>query len=67
MLLLLYEEQRQPSSFTILVSISSTRTHKSPKNITYRAAVADLNAYVGSRAPVVRLPITGNLAPGHIR
>jgi hypothetical protein len=27
MLLLLYEEQRQPSSFTVLVSISSTRTH----------------------------------------
>jgi hypothetical protein len=27
MLLLLYEEQRQPSSFTVLVSISSTHKH----------------------------------------
>lgn len=41
-------------------------THTSFENITYRAAVADLNAYVGGRAPVVRLPVAGNLAPGYI-
>jgi hypothetical protein len=64
MLLLLYEEQRQPSSFTVLVSVHSIRT-RFPWNVTYRAAITDLNAHVAARAPVVRLPIARNFAPGH--
>jgi hypothetical protein len=43
-----------------------TQTHN-PRKDTYRAAIADLNTHIATRAPVVRLPIAGNLAPRYPR